>query len=31
VFIAIGLLRFPLLWTLAVLVPISVAIAGRTR
>ena len=31
VFVAIGLLRFPLLWTLAVLVPISVAIAGRTR
>ena len=30
-FVAIGLLRFPLLWVLAVLVPVSVAIARRSR
>jgi chromate transporter len=30
-FVAIGLLRFPLLWVLAVLVPVSIAIAGRSR
>jgi chromate transporter len=31
VFVAIGVLRVPLLWTLAAMVPIAVAIAWRTR
>ena len=31
VFVAIALLRLPLLWVLAVLVPVSVAIAWRSR
>lgn len=30
-FVAIGLMRWPLLWVLAVLAPVSVAIAWRTR
>ncbi len=30
-FVAIGLLRLPLLWVLAALVPVSVAIAARSR